>query len=246
MTALNVPAKEIVPCPLDSFPHGFRALVIGATGAIGSAFVSQLKAHPKCGVVEALHRHSQPAIDFNQEASIASAAASLAGQGPFHLIINAAGVLHSLQFMPEKKLASLGYEQMMQTFRVNTFGPAMVLNHFSGLLDADRGVMAVLSAKVGSIEDNRLGGWYSYRASKAALNMFLKTAAIEIKRTRPNAVLVALHPGTVTSGLSKPFGGADIGQTPDAATGKMLNVIDQLTPEDSGRFYAYNGERLPW
>ncbi len=246
MTALNVPAKEIVPCPLDSFPQGFRALVIGATGAIGSAFVSQLEAHPKCEVVEALHRHSQPAIDFNQEASIAGAAASLAGQGPFHLIINAAGVLHSLQFMPEKRLASLGYEQMMQSFRVNTFGPAMVLRHFSGLLDADRGVMAVLSAKVGSIEDNRLGGWYSYRASKAALNMFLKTAAIEIKRTRPNAVLVALHPGTVTSGLSQPFGGADIGQTPDAATGKMLNVIDQLTPEDSGRFYACNGERLPW
>jgi len=86
----------------------------------------------------------------------------------------------------------------------------------------------------------------SYRASKAALNMFLKTAAIEVKRTRPNAVLVALHPGTVTSALSQPFGRADIGQTPAAATGKMLNVIDQLTPDDSGRFYAYNGERLPW
>jgi len=191
-------------------------------------------------------RRSQPAIDFNQEDNIADAAASLSGQAPFHLIINAAGVLHSPQFMPEKKLSSLGYAQMMQTFRVNTFGPAMVLNHFSRLLDAERGVMAVLSAKVGSIEDNRLGGWYSYRASKAALNMFLKTAAIEVKRTRPNAVLVALHPGTVTSGLSQPFGGADIGQTPVAATGKMLNVIDQLTPDDSGRFYAYNGERLPW
>ena len=246
MTALNVPGKEIVPCPLDSFPQGFRALVIGATGAIGAAFVSHLQNHPKCGVVEALHRQSQPAIDFNEEDSIADAAASLSGQAPFHLIINAAGVLHSPQFMPEKKLSSLGYAQMMQTFRINTFGPAMVLNHFSRLLDAERGVMAVLSAKVGSIEDNRLGGWYSYRASKAALNMFLKTAAIEVKRTRPNAVLVALHPGTVTSSLSQPFGGADIGQTPAAATGKMLNVIDQLTPDDSGRFYAYNGERLPW
>ena len=106
--------------------------------------------------------------------------------------------------------------------------------------------MAVLSAKVGSIEDNRLGGWYSYRASKAALNMFLKTAAIEVKRTRPNTVLVALHPGTVTSDLSQPFGGADIGQIPVAATGKMLNVIDQLTSDDSGRFNAYNGERMPW
>ena len=148
--------------------------------------------------------------------------------------------------MPEKRLASLTYDQMFETFRVNAFGPAMVLRHFSGLLDSQRGVLAVLSAKVGSIEDNRLGGWYSYRASKAALNMLLKTAAIEVKRTRPHAVLVALHPGTVDSGLSAPYRGAEIGCTPAQAAGDMLQVIDGLTPTDSGRFYSYDGTRLPW
>jgi len=121
-----------------------------------------------------------------------------------------------------------------------------VLRHFAKLLDTERGVMAVVSAKVGSIEDNRLGGWYSYRASKAALNMFLKTAAIEVKRTNPNALLVALHPGTVNSPLSQPFRGAKIGRSAVDAANDMLNVIDGLTAAETGRFYAYNGEQLPW
>jgi NAD(P)-dependent dehydrogenase (short-subunit alcohol dehydrogenase family) len=135
---------------------------------------------------------------------------------------------------------------MLKTFQVNAIGPAMVMRHFSRLLDPQRGVMAFLSAKVGSIEDNRLGGWYSYRASKAALNMFVKTAAIELKRTNPNAVILALHPGTVNSRLSKPFRGAEIGRSACDAATDMLAVIDTLTPAETGRFYAYNGERLPW
>ena len=106
-------------------------------------------------------------------------------------------------FLPEKKLASLHYAQLEATFRANTFGPALVLRHFTPLLDRERAIMALLSAKVGSIGDNRLGGWYSYRASKAAMNMMVKTAAIEVARTQPNSVLVALHPGTVNSRLSR-------------------------------------------
>ena len=231
---------------MKSFPSGFRALVIGSSGAIGSTFVSLLQAHPGCAGVDAIHRNSQPAIDFADEASIAAAAANLAGHAPYHLIINAAGLLHASGFMPEKRLASLNYDQMFETFRVNAFGPAMVLRHFSGLLDSQRGVLAVLSAKVGSIEDNRLGGWYSYRASKAALNMLLKTAAIEVRRTRPNAVLVAMHPGTVDSALSRPYRGAEIGRTPLQAAADMLQVFDALTPADSGQFRAYDGSRLPW
>jgi NAD(P)-dependent dehydrogenase (short-subunit alcohol dehydrogenase family) len=122
----------------------------------------------------------------------------------------------------------------------------MVLRHFALLLDTQRGVLGVLSAKVGSIGDNRLGGWYSYRASKAALNMLLKTAAIEGKRSNPRAVLVAVHPGTVRSHLSQPFRGEEIGQNPlDAATA-MLRTIDGLAAGDTGRFVAYNGEALPW
>ena len=231
---------------MESFPGGFRALVIGASGGIGAGFVRALHADPGAGAVVAIHRQSQPPIDFDDEASIAAAAAALSGQAPFHLIVNAAGMLHTGALMPEKKLADLHYAQMEQTFRVNAFGPALVLRHFSKLLDRERGVLAVLSAKVGSIEDNRLGGWYSYRASKAALNMLLKTAAIELARSQPRAVLVALHPGTVNSNLSRPFRGAEIGRAADDAAADMLRTIDRLTPADSGRFFAYDGSRLPW
>jgi NAD(P)-dependent dehydrogenase (short-subunit alcohol dehydrogenase family) len=231
---------------MNSFPQQFRALIIGASGAIGAAFVAQLEADPKCAGVVALHRHSLPAIDFADEPGVAAAAAELTSQGPFHLIINAAGVLHSPRFMPEKKLADLHYEQMLETFQANTFGPALILRHFSPLLDRDRGVLAVISAKVGSIEDNRLGGWYSYRASKAALNMFLKTAAIEVKRSKPNAVLVALHPGTVNSNLSRPYNGEKIGRSPADAAADMLRVLDALTFENTGQFHSWNGDRLPW
>ncbi len=231
---------------MRSFPDGFRALVIGASGGIGQAFVQALQANPRCAGVVALSRQSVPRIDFDDEASVADAAQALATGGKFHLIINAAGLLHSADFMPEKKLGDLNFSQFEATFRINTFGPALVLRHFSPLLDGERGVLAVISAKVGSIEDNRLGGWYSYRASKAALNMLLKTAAIELKRSKPTAVLVSLHPGTVNTGLSKPFKGEQIGRPASVAAQEMLAVLDGLTAADSGSFVAYDGEALPW
>lgn len=231
---------------LPSFPNGFRALVIGASGGIGQAFVQLLSAHPRCAEVVSLHRQSSPPIDFDNEASIANAANSLRGDGKFHLIINAAGLLHTAEFMPEKKLGDLLYAQLEATFRINTFGPALVLRHFTPLLDSERAVLALISAKVGSIEDNRLGGWYSYRASKAALNMLLKTAAIEVKRNNPNAVLVSLHPGTVNTGLSKPFKGEQLGRLPFDAAHDMLAALDPLSPLDTGSFVSYSGERLPW
>ncbi len=230
----------------DSFPDQFRALVIGASGAIGSGFVAHLSADARCGGVVALHRRSTPAIDFENEDSIARAATALADQAPFDLIIHAGGILHSEQFMPEKKLSDLNYKQMTRTFRINTFGPALCINHFSKLLSRSHGVMAVISAKVGSIEDNRLGGWYSYRASKAALNMVVKTAAIELARSRPKAILISLHPGTVSSKLSKPFRGNEIGRSPAEATNDMLKLIGQLTTADNAQFLSYDGSRLPW
>jgi NAD(P)-dependent dehydrogenase (short-subunit alcohol dehydrogenase family) len=229
-----------------SFPLEFRALVIGSSGGIGAAFSTLLLQDPDCAQVVCLHRQSQPAIDYDEEASIAAAAAQLAPGGKFHLIIVATGMLHAGPWMPEKRLADLSYAQMEQIFRTNTLGPAMVLRHFAPLLDTQRGVLAVLSAKVGSIEDNRLGGWYSYRASKAALNMLLKTAAIEVKRSNPQALLVALHPGTVNSQLSKPFRGEQIGRDAQVAAQDMLAVLCGLSANDSGRFFAYDAKPLPW
>ena len=149
--------------------------------------------------------------------------------------------------MPSNRSAAdLDHQQLLDTFQVNTFGPALLLRHFCPLLDRQRGVLAMLSAKVGSIGDNRLGGWYSYRASKAALNMLIKTAAIEVKRSQPNAVLLALHPGTVNSRLSQPFRGSEIGRPASDAADDLLRVIDGLGPEVSGGFYAYDGKGLPW
>lgn len=231
---------------MQSFPLGYRALVIGASGGIGAALVAALREDPRCAQVVELGRATQPALDLAEPASIERAAAALAGQGAFQLIVNAAGVLHDDSFMPEKRLADLNPAQLLATFQVNTFGPALLLRYFCGLLDRQRGVLAMLSAKVGSIGDNRLGGWYSYRASKAALNMLIKTAAIEVRRSQPNAVLLALHPGTVNSALSQPFRGAEIGRPAAVAAHDLLRVIDSLGPEASGSFHAYDGQPLPW
>jgi len=231
---------------MPSLPSGYRALVIGSSGAIGAAFVAQLQADPRCAWVQGLHRGSSPAIDYAREDSIAAAAAALRDAPPWQLIIVATGLLHAAPWMPEKRLADLAYPSLEAVFRTNVFGPALVLRHFAPLLDKPRSVLAVLSAKVGSIEDNRLGGWYAYRASKAALNMMLKTAAIELRRTHPGAALVALHPGTVRSALSRPFRGDQIGREPGQAAAQMLAALDGVAPEASGAFVAYDGQRLPW
>jgi len=223
-----------------------RALVIGASGGIGAAFVQIIDSDPTYQSVTGLHRGAAIPMDLADAASIEAAALLCAGLGPFQLIINAAGLLHTEAFMPEKKLADLNAAQMQATFAINTLGPALVLRHFTPLLAREGAVMAMLSAKVGSISDNRLGGWYSYRASKAALNMLIKTAAIELRRAQPNTVLVALHPGTVNSRLSQPFRGAEIGREPTLAAGEMLAVLAGLSPADSGSFISYSGERLPW
>jgi short-subunit dehydrogenase len=148
--------------------------------------------------------------------------------------------------MPEKRLDDLNAEQLSELFKINTIGPALTIRYFSKLLDPKNSIMVNLSAKVGSIEDNRLGGWYSYRASKAALNMLIKTASIELTRTKPNVALIAMHPGTVNSGLSKPFRGEQIGRPPEDAVADMFRVIKNLQAEDSGAFITYSGEKLPW
>ena len=230
---------------MASLGDGYRALVIGASGTLGTAFCEQLEQDPRCAGVRALGRHTVPELDLERPETIASAATELASEAPYQLIVHAAGLLHRDGIKPEKSLSAIELEALQTVFQVNALGPAMVLRHFLPLLDP-MGAMAMLSAKVGSIGDNRLGGWYAYRASKAALNMLIKTAAIELARTRPQSRLLSLHPGTVVSGLSQPFRGASSARPADVAAAQLLTLIDQLTPADSGHFFAYDGERLPW
>ncbi len=222
-------------------------MVIGATGAIGSAFVEHLRADARCGEVLTLSRSTTPAIDFQNEDSIAQAADHVRAQGPLHLVLVATGVLHGGDAWPEKRLGELSYARLLANFTINTLGPAMVLARFAPLLARDeRALFGVLSAKVGSIGDNRLGGWYSYRASKAALNMIVKTASIELARTHRRAVIAALHPGTVASPLSAPFNAMHAPRPPAIAAAEMLDVLDGIDAADSGGFWAYDGQRLPW
>ena len=164
------------------------------------------------------------------------------------LIVNATGLLHEGALQPEKSWLQLDVAHMTSAFAVNAIGPALLMKHFLPLLPRDgKSMFATLSAKVGSIEDNRLGGWYSYRASKAALNQFVRTAAVELKRRLPMAVCVALHPGTVDTRLSKPFSKAGlVVQSAGAAAERLLAVMNGLTEADSGGFFDYRGERVPW
>lgn len=227
-------------------PTPFSALVIGASGMIGSSFVKLLESNPACSKVVGIHRNSDHAIDYHRPETIESSAKSLSEHSPFQLIINTIGALHSDHWMPEKRLEDLSQDQLAEMFNINTIGPSLTIKYFSKLLDPNHGVMATLSAKVGSIEDNRLGGWYSYRASKAALNMIIKTASIEFARTKPNMALIALHPGTVNSRLSQPFRGQQIGRDPLEAVSDMFQVLEKVNKEDSGSFLTYSGEKLPW
>ena len=230
---------------LHSLGNGYKALVIGASGTIGQAFCQLLRADPNCAGVRELSRSSSPALDLEAPTSIAEAAAALADEGPYQLILHTAGLLHRPGITPEKSLAAIEADALQAVFQVNALGPALVLRHFLPLLDK-QGAMAMLSAKVGSIGDNRLGGWYAYRASKAALNMLIKTAAIELARSKPKARLLSLHPGTVISPLSQPFRGASAARPADLAAAEMLRVIDTLGREHSGSFHAYDGQALPW
>ena len=205
-----------------------------------------LENNPLCSSVLGIHRHSEQSIDYQNPDSIEACAAALSQEAPFQLIINTIGVLHSSDWMPEKKLEDLNAAQLTELMKINAIGPALTIRHFSKLMDPKNSIMVNLSAKVGSIEDNRLGGWYSYRASKAALNMLIKTASIEWARTKPNTALIAMHPGTVNSRLSKPFRGEQIGRPANDAVADMFRVIETLKKEDSGSFVSYSGEKLPW
>ena len=206
-----------------------------------------LTASSRFAIVHGLSRSGPDRLDLEDEATIAAAAARVAEGPPPTLVFVATGVLHDGQ-EPERSYRTLGADHMLRDYRINTVGPALVAKHFLPLLPKDqRATFAALSARVGSIGDNRLGGWHSYRASKAALNMVLKNLSIEMARTHPLAVIAGLHPGTVATDLSAPFQkGVAPGKLFDAdySAERLLAVLDGLSPKDSGGVFAWDGARI--
>lgn len=228
--------------------------MIGASGGIGAALVDALAGSGRYDAIHALSRtpvRREPPvlsgpIDITDEASIAAAAWRIGS--PIDLVIVATGILHEAGRMPEKSLRDLDGAALARIFAVNTTGPALAFKHFAPLLVKDRrAVFAVLSARVGSISQNRLGGWYGYRASKAALNMIVRSAAIELARNRPQSICVALHPGTVDTPLSAPFQARvprEQLHTPQRTATDLLAVLDSLGPKDTGRLFAWDGAEI--
>ena len=230
--------------------------VIGASGGIGHAFVEHytknadvqcIYATSRSGGVTAGHKVQSLHIDIQNEESLKTAVKKIKPQS-LDLCIIATGALHDDDIAPEKKFEALNIEKMQQIFAVNTFGPAMVMKYFIPLMRRDRkSVMAFLSARLGSIGDNRLGGWYSYRASKAGLNMLIKTAAIEMSRRAPEMQIIGLHPGTVNTGLSKPFHNSVPAEklfSPAYAVTQMDKIMHAVTAADSGRIFAWDGQEI--
>jgi NAD(P)-dependent dehydrogenase (short-subunit alcohol dehydrogenase family) len=222
--------------------------IFGASGAIGSAFTKLLsEKHPNASIF-AFSRNGEYGIDYSSEDSIAEAAELATKEKPLDLVIVAGGMLHDGELMPEKSLRDLSAEKFHRIFEVNTITPALIAKHFLPKLNKEQSsIFAALSARVGSISDNRLGGWYAYRASKAALNMIIKNAAIEFGRRNKQAIIVGLHPGTVDSDLSKPFQGnvAD-GKlfTPEYSAVKLLQVLENLSTEQTGKCFAWDGKQI--
>tara|TARA_R110000851_G_scaffold24079_1_gene69900 strand:- start:20 stop:760 length:741 start_codon:yes stop_codon:yes gene_type:complete len=241
-------------------PHHYTALVVGASGGIGAAIIQQLFSSSQVGHIITVSRKlsqidhprlTHLMLDVSQEQDRQALQNALAAR-PVHFFFNAIGILHdeAKQLVPEKRLDQLSVENLTQTMNINAFTPILLL---AALKDSFKGthptVIASLSARVGSIEDNHLGGWYSYRASKAAHNMLLKTASIELKRLNKQCTVLCLHPGTTDTALSKPFQSRVPDEklfTPAFVAEQLLAVIAQRTPDDNGTFWAWDGQPIDW
>jgi NAD(P)-dependent dehydrogenase (short-subunit alcohol dehydrogenase family) len=251
--------KSGQPGALRSFASDMNVVVVGASGGIGRALTMTLAQSSAVGRITACSRSGRvpehpkvrhQRLDLEDEATIAGATEAVrADEGAQDLVFVASGILHADEALrPEKTWRALDGAALERVYRINAVGPALVAKHFLPLLARDRkSVFAALSARVGSISDNHLGGWHAYRASKAALNMLLRTFAIELARRNPRAVCVGLHPGTVDTGLSAPFQ-ANVPEgklfTPDFAAARLLEVVDRLKPDDSGKVFAWDGQTI--
>ncbi len=241
-------------------------LIIGAGSGIGLGFVRQLLPRDNINCIYATYRCLESAtdllaiqdsrlrclqMDITDEPQIAAKIAQIQTEiSGLDYTINCVGILHEGDIQPEKSLRQINADRLLRYFQVNSIGAMLLFKYIQPLLKhGDRSIVATISAKVGSISDNQLGGWYGYRASKAALNMFVKTTSIEYKRTCPQAIVVALHPGTTDTKLSLPFQQNVPPEklfSVDRTVEQLLTVIDGLESNDSGEFFAWDGNKLPW
>ncbi len=223
-----------------------RVLIIGASGGIGAALAQHYAAHPAPGGVQITRlSRRDDGLDLTNEGAIRNHLAVL--EPPYHRIVVAIGGLEIDGRAPEKSLRALGADNLMAQFALNAIGPALVLKHALRLMPRDQDCrFAVLSARVGSIGDNRLGGWHSYRAAKAALNQLIHTAAIEIARTHPQAVVALLHPGTVATPFTAKYQASHPTVSPETAAENLCNVLETLTPAQTGGFFDWAGKQIPW
>lgn len=222
--------------------------VIGSSGGIGRAFVDILSKQYPNAILHSFSRTGDYKIDYSKEESMAEAANIASKTGPLDFVIVTNGMLHNQEITPEKSLKEVSREKFQQLFEANTIVPALISKHFLPHLNRDKpSIFAALSARVGSISDNELGGWYAYRASKSALNMIIKNAAIETGRRNKNAIIVGLHPGTVDTDLSRPFHKnvpAEQLLTPHKSVEKLLDVLKSLSPSQSGKCFAWDGKEI--
>ena len=228
------------------FEKPYRALVLGATGAIGHAFVQAFQADAHCTHVETISRSAQ-GFDLLDAETIRQHAQRCQAMGPFDVITDATGALTLEGVGPEKSLASVREDVLLRQFHLNAIGPLLALRHFSPLLASGPSIYAKLSARVGSISDNQKGGWYGYRAAKAALNMYLQTAAIELQRKNPELRVVALQPGTVRSELSKRFTASlpNLLEPQESVAG-MWSALRTLPAKAGASFVDHKGEPIDW
>lgn len=229
------------------FPHPYKACVIGAGGAIGAAFCQAFQADKQCVFVKAISQSLGDDFNLENADTIKLQAQLAASDGPYHIILDATGVLMINDIGPEKSLSALRDSHLLKAMHLNAVAPAIVLQQFAPLLASGSAIYAKLSARVGSIADNKKGGWYGYRASKAALNMLLQTAAIELQRKNPELKVIALQPGTVKSKLSQPFTAATPHLLePSESVAGMLSAMKNVTVKNGAHFIDYQGRTIEW
>lgn len=231
-----------------STKHSYAAIIIGSGGGIGLSLKQELSSRKDYYQLFCYSKSHDIILDITDEKQILKAVQELKQQDiKINLLINTIGYLHDKDFSPEKKISEINNNYLINSFKINAIGHALVIKHFAPLMDHKNiSVLACLSARVGSISDNYLGGWFGYRASKAALNQIVRSASVEFGRKKSNLIFIAIHPGTVLTKLSKPFIKKKNYFTANQSANHILKVISNLKIEDSGNFVDYQGIKIPY